>query len=368
MSSNAAAPSVIQSERRLELSYPNWNVRRIVSLYEPVSDEHPQGHGRIYLPGHQREWSWKHAAGLKKQQKFIDSVLHNFPIPMVILNQEDDGVRERWQIYDGRHRVETLWRFLNNKFSISGGIHYRDLNDADRTRFNERIIPVAITVCASNEQLADIFTRLNAGKALTQADYCWANKHVPLVRDTMVLLEANKERLNPLFGGTDITSRKSLPDWVGLVAGIVTANSGNMTTSFERLQAHFDREVDIAVTSQALDALVELYTRANTLTPVSQRELRAGARVGFINAFFVHDWMAATADEKEATIANWTLVIKEVRTGEDGIGKRLIATTGAQNLNSAKISAVIARVHAWLSGIHPEVDPDESIEDSDSDA
>jgi hypothetical protein len=334
-----------------------------------VSDEHPQGNGRIYLPPHQREWSWKNAAGLKKQQKFIDSVLHNFPIPMVILNQEDDGVRERWQIYDGRHRVETLWRFFNNKFCISGGIYYRDLNDADRTRFNERIIPVAITVCASNEQLADIFTRLNSGKALTQADYCWANRHVPLVRDTMILLDDNSERLSPLFGGVDITNRKNLPDWVGLVAGIVTANSGAMTTSFERLQAHFGVAVDTATVTPVLDALVELYTRANTESPVSRNSLKPYARVGFINAFFVHDWMAAvSADEKAAVITNWVRVIKEVRTAEDGIGKGLVATQGAQNLNSAKIAKVIRRVHGWLRGEDPEVESEESVgDDSDSD-
>ena len=363
MSSNVA--SVIDSERRLELNYPSWNVRRIVSLFEPVSDEHPQGNGRIYLPGHQREWSWNHASGLKKQQKFIDSVLHNFPIPMVILNQEDDGVRERWQIYDGRHRVETLWRFVNNKFSIRGGIYYRDLNDADRTRFNERIIPVAITVCASNEQLADIFTRLNSGKALTQADYCWANRHVPLVRDTMALLEAYKELFRPLFGGVDITNRKNLPDWVGLVAGIVTGNSGNMTTSFERLQAHFTCEVDVAVATPVFDALVDLYTQANAQTPVSQSSLKPYARIGFINAFFVNDWMAA--DEKETVVTNWMRVIKEVRTVEDGRGKNLVATTGAQNLNSTKIHKVIERVHEWLQGNDPEVDMDASTDDSDSD-
>lgn len=259
----SAAASIIDRARRLEIDHAPWTVKKLAERYQPPSVEHPSGGGRLYLPRHQREWSWIHKKGLKKMRQFVDSVFHNYPIPTVILNTVvDDGGNERWQIYDGRHRIETLWRFVNNKFCIlspaGAEVYYRDLSDTDRERFNDRQIPVATTTAASPAQLAEVFIRLNSGKALSQADYCWACRDTPLIQSTMALLATNKERFAPLFGGADITHRKNLPDWVGVMAGITTGNAANMTTSFERLQEHLDTPVNVAAAQAALDALFEL--------------------------------------------------------------------------------------------------------------
>ena len=365
---SAASASIIDPARRLEINHEPWSVRRLSTFYQPPSVEHPSGDGRLYLPRHQREWSWTHKKGLKKMRQFIDSVLHNYPIPTVILNAIDDGSRERWQVYDGRHRIETLWRFVNNKFCIilpaGTEVYYRDLCDGDRMRFNDRQIPVATTTAASPAQLAEVFIRLNSGKALSQADYCWACRDTPLIESTMALLAANKERFAPLFGGADITSRKTLPDWVGVMAGITTGNAANMTTSFERLQEHLDTPVDTAAAQAALDAMFELYTRANATAPMSDSHLKRYQKLGHINAFFFDAWLtAATA----TAITNWSRVIVYIRTTPVGIG--LITVTGAQNLNIEKLAAVKTKVTAWLTtGAAPAGADTASLDDSDDDS
>ena len=367
---SAAAPSsVIDAFRRLEINHEPWSVRRLSTFYQPPSVEHPSGDGRLYLPRHQREWSWTHKKGLKKMRQFIDSVLHNYPIPTVILNAIDDGVRERWQIYDGRHRIETLWRFVNNRFSIIVGVgtevYYRDLSDGDRMRFNDRQIPVATTTAASPAQLAEVFIRLNSGKSLSQADYCWASRDTPLIQSTMELLAVNKERFAPLFGGADITHRKNLPDWVGVMAGITTGNAANMTTSFERLQEHMDTPVNVARATAALDALCDLYTRATVIAPASDTHLKRYQKLGHINAFFFDAWLAAGADPATA-ITNWVRVIAHIRTTPVGIC--LITVAGAQNLNSEKLAAVKNKVTAWLTtGAVPAADGS-SVDNSDDDS
>lgn len=361
--------SIIDRSRRLEISSEPWKVRKLASYYEKETDEHPGGNGRLYLPAHQRCWSWKHKRGLKKQRDLIDSILHNYPVPTIILNSIDDGVRERWQIYDGRHRIETLWRFTNNQFSIKDGereVFYRDLHEIDRARFNDRDIPVIVTASATSAQLAEVFIRLNSGKSLSQADYCHASRDSPLVRSTLEIMSVNRERFRPLFNGADITHRDNLPDWVGIVLGITTSHAGNMTTSFERIQEFLEIEVDATRVHAAMDALFDLYTRASTAATTEPKNLRAYTKVGFINAFFFADWMAATTDEeREKAIQDWIRVITHIRTTKS---KAIVSISGAQNLTDTKIYAVLNNVHLWLVKGSVETSTDASSEeDSDED-
>lgn len=370
-----SAASIIDYSRRLEINHEPWTVRRLTTFYEkPVRNadgSFTEGAGRLYLPPHQREWSWTDRKGLEKMRKFIDSVLHNYPIHTIILNAIDDGTRERWAIYDGRHRVETLWRFAHNEFSLivddGEPVWYnkdgaRSLSDSDRARFNDRQIPVATTSAASPSQLADVFIRLNSGKPLTQADYCWACRDSPLIRSTMAILEANKERFRPLFGGADITNRKTLPDWVGIFAGIVTNHAGHMTTSFERLSAHLDTEVPPAAGAAAMDALFDLYTRANAAAVVSASTLKKYQALGFINAFFFDAWLCAA--DKETAIANWVRVIVHIRTT---FNKYVVTVTGAQNLNDRKLTEVREKVRDWLETGHVAAGAGTDSEEEDDD-
>jgi len=339
--------SVIDQSRRLDIQANPWTVRRFATNYEPPTEEFQHGNGRLYLPKHQRLWSWKNKRGLKKMQELIDSILHNYPIPTVILNAKDDGSRERWEIYDGRHRVETIWRFVNNKFGIpvdDREIFYKDLTDTDRARFNDREIPVVVTSAASPFQLAEVFIRLNSGKSLSQADYCHASRDTPLVSGTLAILEENKARFRTLFGGSDITKRETTPDWVGIVLGLSTGDASNMTTSFERIQVHLDEEIDKDAVDEGMDALFELYTRAAAATNSLPTVLKRYERVGFINAFFFADWLVA--EDKEFVIANWLQVIKHIRTTNN---PSIVTVSGAQNLTTAKIHAVLTKVHAWLA-------------------
>lgn len=351
--------SVIDPARNLVTLSNLWSVNRLASYYELPTEEAPCGAGRLYLPKHQRLWSWKNKKGLAKQRGFIDSVLHNYPIPAIILNRIDDGVRERWQIYDGRHRVETIRRYKNNDFSLTVGeaeVFYKDLSTSDRQRFDERNIPTIIMDSASPSQLAEVFMRLNAGKALSQADYCHANQDTALVSGTLQILEANKERFRSLFGGSDITRRESMPDWVGLCLGLSTQNAGNMTTSFERLQTYLDLELDLDRVNAGFDALFNLYTDVGTLTTSLPRDLKRYERVGFINAFFLAEWL----QNPESAISTWTSVVTHIRSSGD---RSMVTIAGAQNLTTVKIDAVLTKVHGWLAG---EYTVEDTSDDSDS--
>jgi hypothetical protein len=339
--------SIIDATRTMETTNESWKVSKLAAYYEPPSDDHPEeGGGRLFLPPHQRLWSWKGTQGLRKQRKLIDTVLHGFPVPGIILNSKDDGMRERWQVYDGRHRIETLHRFTNNKFGIKVGeteVFYKDLSPADRTTFDNRFIPVVVAAGATFSQLAEVFIRLNSGKALTNADYCHASKDSTLIRGTIAVLTPYTERFRMAFGGVDILGRKSIPDWVGIVLGLTLGMAGNMTTSFIRVQEYLDTEVDVGRVTVAMDALVELYTRANAASVLATKALCRYSKLGLINAFFLADWMKAPV---EKTVADWVRVILHIRSEDDD---SLVRVSGAQNLNDKKISVVLDNVHKWLA-------------------
>jgi len=351
--------SIIDKSRELDTKYEHWDVKTLYSRYEAPDDKNPSGSGRLYLPSHQREWSWKRNE-VKKMRTLIDSVLHGYPIPAIILNAIDDGKRERWEIYDGRHRVETLWRFANNRFGLMVDerlVYYRDLIESDRARFDKCQIPVAITNAAKPEQLAEVFIRLNSGKPLTNADYCWASRDQPLVRDTVEILKSVKTRISGIFGGADICSRKTLPNWVGLFAGIVTEDAGNMTTSFERVSVNLDKEISPATADCVMDALHSLYSGALGKTPLSSKEeKKLGKRymsIGFINAFFFADWLDPKVG-KSTAINKWAKVIEHMRSTPILTGKGpkydewLVKVDGAQNLNSTKVAIVLEKVNHWI--------------------
>jgi hypothetical protein len=366
--------SIIESDRRFDTKLENWSVNDLVRRYTPPTKEFPDGNGRLFLPPSQRQWSWIGKNRVKKQEKLIDSVLHNYPIPSIILNFRE-GAADRWEIYDGRHRIETLWNFKNNRFSICGKF-YKDFDEHDKRYFDERLLPVIVTSQATPSQLADVFLRLNSGTPLKSHDYCWAAKDTPLVSKTCKILESERDRFFPLFGDLEITNRKSLPNWVSIMAGVSCNNAGFMTTAFERLSTEGDdsngKGLDRCPTDEqaisAMDALYRLYSgflSSSEDLKIKPSDRRKFATVGFINAYFLHDWMEEIKTEGgtgETSIQNWMKVLRFIHENPKE-GNKLRSVSGAQNLNMAKILKVVHNVHTWLeTGV---VDGDETDSDID---
>jgi hypothetical protein len=116
-----------------------------------------------------------------------------------------------------------------------------------------------------------------------------------------------------------------------------------------------------------MNALVELYTRVGAEHVSPAKELRKYAKLGFINAFFLADWMSATVEGREKIITDWVRVVLHIRkTGNKSIVE---VRGGAQNLNDNKLRVVLANVHAWLNtGVLPEHLSDAGTEDSEEEA
>lgn len=330
-----------------------WAIADIVTMYNP------DGSGDITLPLSQRQWAWNNKRGELKQRKLIDSVMKRFPIPTCILHRT--GLRT-FQIYDGRHRIETIWRYYNDMFTWDEK-KFSELTDEEKRCFTQREIPVTIVSGATPEQLADMFIRLNAGVPLKDYDLLWANRDTPLIRcvDRFV---RNNERLSLCFGGLNMKERKDLANWTAIVCGLATNNSGNITTSYIRIcsDVGLDISIDEHRIQSGIEAICNLLESANARFPVDDKEKRTLKKVGKVLAFFLDDWMRS--EDKSAILEKWVGVIGRLRSSERTNMLATLSTTGAQNLTATKISTVLEKVNRYLTENVVGVSVDDSDDES----
>jgi hypothetical protein len=360
-------PSIINHTRRIRVDIS------VSSVGALVNDYHPDNTGVIVRPDGQRllaqSWSLSTKKGRAKQANLIDSIFYGYAIPSILLNRR--RALRIFEVYDGRHRLETMWNFHNDKLKWNNHL-FSELSDDDQRVFMERSIPVTITDGATNVQLAELFIRVNAGVPLRDSDLLWANRDSALVRGARNVIE-NHPRLSAALGGLSLTSRSDLANWTAYVAGLSTQNAGNMTTSYVRLSSDeglgLDHAVNEPLVAAGLDAYCTLLESANLQFPALVGEQRKYKKIGRVAAFFFADLMrAGNPDDAYTVHQKWLGIIGRLRGPVDDAAAMSAAlrTTGAQNLTAAKVEQVLRQVNDFLAGIPVGVVNDD--DDSDSDA
>lgn len=124
-----------------------------------------------------------------RMSELIWSIIMNFPIPPIFCERstdENDNKIRRWDCLDGQQRCTTVYKFLNDKFALTElkPIHYLDENGEEQTmdisglKFSEldeelqdiiRDATIAVKYYddLAQSDKAEMFRRLNQGKALT---------------------------------------------------------------------------------------------------------------------------------------------------------------------------------------------------------
>lgn len=146
--------------------------------------------GAIYDdPPYQREsFAWSVA----KQQRFIDSLLNGFDVPKIYLH--DLRGRHPTRVYaviDGKQRLNTIWRFLEGALPLAddfeiepanvpeipagvnpprAGARFADLAPAWQKVLKRTPLSVVLVQDAAEEDIEDLFSRLNSGEPLNAAE------------------------------------------------------------------------------------------------------------------------------------------------------------------------------------------------------
>lgn len=116
-------------------------------------------------PDYQRNYVWDN----KKASKLIESIILNVPIPVIYVSEGSDS---SWSVIDGLQRLNSLKRFFEGRYKLSGLEVLHELNKCDFKSLPSKasrmlkngLLRIVMVTADSNEDIKyDIFMRLNTG-------------------------------------------------------------------------------------------------------------------------------------------------------------------------------------------------------------
>ena len=128
------------------------------------------------LPIQRRAGIWKP----KEKSLFIDTLLRNYPLYPALVNKHSDT--KEIDVVDFKQRFTTIASFANDEFKLSkdlkpltidgteyeiAGKKFSKLDEVVQSRFNDRDISIITMTDATEEEISDIFERINMGHQLT---------------------------------------------------------------------------------------------------------------------------------------------------------------------------------------------------------
>jgi len=144
-----------------------------------------------------------------KKQLFIDSILNGFDVPKIYLHKLSTPVISKnvspinYTIIDGRQRIETIWKFLENDFELGDSIvryrnqefnlngkFYEDLANENiglRNAIDNYELPIIVVQTHDDDDLElieEMFTRLNEAVSIKSAEKrnAMGGNMIPIIR------------------------------------------------------------------------------------------------------------------------------------------------------------------------------------------
>ena len=155
----------IPPERRvLRTEHYDFAVSTIVGMMDK---------GEVTIPEFQRRYVWSD----RQASRLVESLIIQCPIPVIYMNQERD---ESFAVVDGNQRLNSLKRFLEDAFPLSGltsypelaGLKYSQLDKRFQRHISNRVLRCTVILKETHPQVKfDVFERLNSGAvALTRQE------------------------------------------------------------------------------------------------------------------------------------------------------------------------------------------------------
>ena len=134
-----------------------------------------QKHHLDVQPEYQRSKAWSD----KLKHELIDTVLHEWPMGLIMLNQgqkpDSDGTLvDYYDVVDGQQRLRCLFEYLNgvDEWAMAKGrrnnkiVQYGSLSEAAQERFKGYRVAVALMKDYETDEILDLFNRLQNGRPL----------------------------------------------------------------------------------------------------------------------------------------------------------------------------------------------------------
>ena len=112
----------VEDEQEEKLDYPDLKIKIDKDQYSIYEMKRKYGRGKICMdPSFQRNFVWKN----KQMSELIESVIIGIPLPLIYLAESQRG---DLVVVDGRQRLTTFIKFLNDEFRLNGLRILKDIN------------------------------------------------------------------------------------------------------------------------------------------------------------------------------------------------------------------------------------------------
>lgn len=226
-----------------------------LDYFEP-DRENSNSIAELRIPEHQRYYVWPDG----HRPSLIDSVMSNFPMPLIVITEHIVNNNRVRYIQDGQQRLTTLQHFIQGKFSWNNK-YFDNLDSKEKRTFLSYKLVCEIINDPNEEQVAEIFERLNKGKPLTDNDKFFNRRSLPIISFIIneliedINLKDNFRKFTRL--NVMCKSRVELSDIVGAVASICSDNVKNITTSYERIGPYL---LKIVLTEELKSKVIKTFT------------------------------------------------------------------------------------------------------------
>jgi len=125
---------------------------------------------RIEMPEFQREEVWPP----EKKRLLIDTIFKGWRLPKFYFRKVDEST---YECVDGQQRLTAIWEFFEDKLTLSletakavSGSKYSELSLSVQEKFDDFVIDIEEIEDATEEELRELFARLQLGVALNTAE------------------------------------------------------------------------------------------------------------------------------------------------------------------------------------------------------
>jgi hypothetical protein len=167
---------------KIELSSSNLSVQAVYRMFRD---------GDFFVDRrYQRKLVWT----LEEKQKLIDSIMYEFPVPLILLSKRS-GAIAAFDIIDGLQRLHTIISFIDNAFKTADERSFdvtqlpraaqaakeegrsptpqdgESLTPAECAAFLEYTLPITVVERADSKSIVEIFERINSyGRRLSEQE------------------------------------------------------------------------------------------------------------------------------------------------------------------------------------------------------
>lgn len=194
-----------EKQKYIKYDTKDWSIELVLSKFHKQTEKNQT---EINIPFYQREFVWKP----DQISKLIETILLGLPLPLIFLEQTDDGLLE---VIDGSQRIRALDKFFNNEHKLNrleilsdfNGMKFEDFPPPIQRKIKDSSLRIIVLESNEEENARDIaneiFERINtAGTKATAMEARKGSNYGKFVQ--FVYSECSNEKFEKLakFGKT----------------------------------------------------------------------------------------------------------------------------------------------------------------------